>query len=69
MLNSLDFYRWAGRTAGKARKNRDEGLARHTTDHYRRALRLEAEVDRLVCSQAFEEAYREAAAVPVAYFR
>ena len=70
MFNRIEAYSEAGRKAGQARKEKDEGRAAHWSDYARRMWSCEtAGADRTAARKAFDDAYRDAAAIPVRYFR
>lgn len=60
MLNTEHSYYEAGFKAGKARRQQDEGLARHWSGWFREALRVErSEDDKAEARQLFDRGYRE----------
>lgn len=58
MLNSLDEYRESGKRAAHAMNQHDISRYKFEDEWYRSAKNMENEEDRLVISQAYEEAFR-----------
>ena len=59
MMNSETVYWQCGFSAGRARKNGDEGLASHQGDWFSRAKALEAPGDRKIAEAAYKRGYAE----------
>ena len=60
MSQSIDEYIRAGRAAGRARAQGDEGLAQHELSWFKKALPLENIEHQRACQFAFQDAYRDA---------
>ena len=70
MLNSIEFYEEAGRSAARARNQKDEQLAECHARWFRQARDLESGTDRFTAYDAYRRGYEEVRIVPpVDYFR
>ena len=70
MLNTIEFYADLGTKAAEARNQKDESRAKFHAEHFQRARGLERDEDRILASQVYDEAFREARNVPKPeYFR
>ena len=64
MLNSLDLYYAAGRSAAQALNEGDHARFQHWAGWKRRAVRLETSADALDAERAYDDGYRAARRVP-----
>lgn len=69
MLHSLETYASMGERAGRAAHQRDHARSDAEFKAASRAISIEAPEDQAAAREAFNAAYRAAAAPPVEYFK